>query len=129
MQTDNLSERTNTVSRKQRCNLPFLPDPQRLESIALLKAAIPARAALAGFAQALKQSSMADAALNAFCLIESVGALQLSGSATELRAALQAPDADQTSELSLHRSTRHAAHQRLLAEPVSCSLALDIVLQ
>lgn len=109
-----------------RCNLPLLPDPQQIETVAALKAAIPARAALAGFAQALKQSTMAGAAVNAFCLIESVGALQLSGSVVELRAALQASDSGQMLELSRHSLTRMAAHARLIAEPVGCSLALEL---
>lgn len=126
MHTDNLSERTKTVLRKHRCNLPVLPDPQRLETIVALKAAIPARAALAGFAQALKQSSMTSAALETFCLIESVGALQLGGAAIELRAALQSPDSGQMPELSIHNETRIAAHKRLTTEPVSCALALEL---
>jgi len=126
MHTGNLSERTQTVSLGRRCNLPFLPDPQCLETIASLKAAIPARAALAGFAQAVKQSSMATAAVDAFCLIESVGALQLSGSAVELRAALQSPDSGQMQELCRHNAARVAAHRRLNSEPVSCSLALEL---
>jgi hypothetical protein len=126
MHTGNLSERTKTVVLKHRSNLPLLPEPQRLETIAALKAAIPARAALAGFAQALKQSSMADVALDAFCLIESVGALQLSGSVVELRAALQGSDSGQRPELSRHISSRVAAHRRLVTEPVGCSLALEL---
>lgn len=126
MHRGNLSERTKTVTHRLRCNLPLLPEPQRIETIAALKAAIPARAALAGFAQALKQSSMASAAVNAFCLIESVGAVQLSGSVVELRAALQASDSGQMPELSRHSSTRMAAHKRLIAEPVGSSLALEL---
>lgn len=126
MHADKVSERTQTEQHRLRCNLPLLPEPHRLETIATLKAAIPARAALATFAQALKQSSITRAALDSFCLMESVGALQLSGRFVELRDALQAPASGQADELSRHNSTRIAAHERLVAEPVSCSLALDL---
>ena len=126
MHTGNLSERTKAVSPRHRFNLPTLPDPQRLETIAALKAAIPARAALAGFAQALKQSSMAASAIETFCLIESVAALQLGGSDVDLRAALQASESGQVPALSRHYAARIDAHKRLLEEPVSCSLALEL---
>lgn len=126
MHTDDLSEKNNTVSHRRKPSLPRLPNPHRLETITALKAAIPARAALAGFAQALKQSSMAHVATEAFCLIESVGALQLSGSAVELRAALQASNTSRVAELSRHHTTRMAAHKRLAEEPVGCSLALEL---
>ena len=126
MHTDNLSETTKMVSHRHKPSLPILPDPQRLETITALKAVIPARAALAGFAQALKQSSMAQAAIDAFCLIESVGAVQLSGSVVELRTALQASKTGQIPELSRHHMTRIAAHKRLAEEPVGCSLALEL---
>jgi len=126
MHTDDVSATTETILPRHRCNLPFLPDSQRLETIAALKAAIPARAALAGFAQALKQSSMADVALDIFCLIESVGALQLSGRIVELRTALQASQTSQIPELACHNKARISAHERLSREPVSCSLALDL---
>jgi Fic family protein len=69
---------------------------------------------------------MAGVAVETFCHIESVGALQLSGSEVELRAALQAPDSGQMPGLSRHNATRIAAHKRLVAEPVSCSLALEL---
>jgi len=126
MRTGDLSENPQSVLIKSRCNLPLLPDPQCLESIAALKSAIPARAALAGFAQALKQSSLAEAAHEAFCLIESVGALQLSGKVVELRAALQSPDSGQLSVLHRQNAIRIAAHKRLDSEPVGCSLALEL---
>ena len=126
MQSGDLAEILQPESSRHSCHLPTLPHPQRLETISVLKAAIPARAALAGFAQALKQSSMSQVATNTFCLMESVGALQLSGEAVELRESLQASDFAQVPELSRHHDARMSSHQRLVEEPVSCSLALEL---
>lgn len=126
MHTDNLSDNSKTVSPSHRCSLPPLPDSHRFETVAALKAVIPARTALAGFSQALKQSSMTDIAMEVFCLMESVGALQLSGSVVELKVALQASESGQLSELTRHNTARIAVYKRLTAEPVCCSLALEL---
>lgn len=125
MQSDKVSAPPKSVQSKQA--LPMLPAASRFETIDTLKAAIPARAALATFAQALKQSSISDTATSAFSVLESVGALQMQGEALELSASLSAGDDCHTSDI-LHRHilARRYAHTHLTSEPVGSLLALDL---
>lgn len=105
--------------------LPTLPAGSRLESIQALKATIAARAALAAFAQALKQTAMGDAAGSAFALMDAVGAAQLEGEPLDLLEALRASE-PASSRLQSHLNARHQAHARLLDEPVGSTLALEL---
>ncbi len=127
MHTDNVSANPEFVTTNAKRALPLLPSSARLETIPALKAVIPARAALAGFAQALKQSPISGIAQDAFSVIESVGALQMQGEALELTTALQGCEGCYASDsLARHIATRQMSHENLSGEPVGSTLALDL---
>jgi len=62
-----------------------------LESVGLLKAALPAHRALAACAEALARTPLDAAALDALCLLDAVGAVQLEGEPIDPRMALELP--------------------------------------
>ena len=108
------------------CTLPRLPAPTRIESIQTLKACLPARAALSAFSQALKQCPVGSIAAESFSMLDAVGAVQLEGVPLEAQVALQFKRLTHHPELQRHVDARQEAHSRLVHEPVSSTLALEL---
>ena len=106
--------------------LPKLPAVSRIETLAALKACIPARAALSGFSQALRQSPISHIAIDSFSLLDAVGAVQLEGVPVDMAAALQHTSPASYPELHRHIEARVEAHDRLVNEPVGSTLALEL---
>lgn len=106
--------------------LPKLPAASRIETVQTLKACIPARAALAGFSQALKQSPIGHIAVESFLLLDAVGAVQLEGIPVDVHTALENSQLSSHPELQRHIEVRVEAHARLVDEPVGSTLALEL---
>ena len=106
--------------------LPKLPEASRIETVTALKACLPARAALAGFSQALAQSPIRNIAIESFLLLDAVGAVQLEGIPVDTRVALQHTRMASQPELQRHVDARGKAHERLEIEPVGSTLALEL---
>jgi len=121
-----MSVKQTSKTRKEQRELPLLGSASRFETVQALKAAIPARAALAGLTQALKQSPLSRSAINAFSLQESVGLLQLDGDVVNLASSFQVSPAYSSSKLSRLLELRTDSHHRLRNNPVSSTLAIDL---
>lgn len=125
MATDSPFKRVSASDKQTQRLLPTLPSPSALETVASLKAAIPARAALSAFSQSLQQSTVWPAARSAFVLLDSVGSLQLDGEVIEVQSALQTGGFGSAS-LTRHVQARIDTHGRLSTEPVGSTLALEL---
>lgn len=106
--------------------LPKLPVAARIETISALKSCLPARAALAAFSQALKQSALGSIATESYALLDSVGAIQLQGLPVDLPSALQDSRLGSQPELQRLVAARSRARGRLSSEPVGSSMALEL---
>ncbi|MFK7855976.1 MAG: Fic family protein [Granulosicoccus sp.] len=106
--------------------LPRLPVASRIETISALKSCLPARAALAAFSQALKQSALRPIATDSYALLDSVGAIQLQGLPVDLLSALQDNRLGSQPELQRHLDARNKVQSRLSSEPVGSSMALQL---
>jgi len=126
MQTDDVSETVDERKRVIANSLPLLPAPSKFETVGVLKAAISARAELAAFSQALKQSTISGAAIAAYSKLETAAALQLQGEAVELNDAIQGQYDHNEFCLAHHVAVRHDAYKHLQLRPVSSTLALDL---
>jgi len=129
MSSTHVSASRTSITRKEHRELPLLPSASRFETLSALKAVIPARAAMAGFAHAIKQSPLSKSAIDAFSIQESVAALQLQGDVIDLAASLQEPISNVQSRLSRLSSIRQESHRQLISIPVSSTLAIDLATQ
>ena len=95
-----------------------------IETRGLLKAALPAHRALAACAQALRRTPLDIAALDAFTLLDAVGAVQLEGEPMDPRAVLETPP--HQLEPVVARQREALARAALDERPVDAALALEL---
>ena len=95
-----------------------------IETAELLKAAIPAHRALAACARAFARTPLDSAALDAFALLDAVGAVQLDGEPLDPREVLESPPQQRDAVVvRQHEALRHALRE---ARPVGSAVALEL---
>ena len=108
--------------------VPSAPPPLwsgvEIETVELLKAAVPAHRALAACARALARTPLDAVALDAFALLDAVGAAQLDGEPLDPREALEsAPQQIDAVVLRQNEALRRAVRE---ARPVGSACALEL---
>ena len=106
--------------------LPLLPPLCAIETPAVLKACVPAHAALAAYRQCLLQSPIGSQFTGYMLQLDAVGAAQLSGIPVPALETLQQSDHAVASEVSRYLKTADSASRALAERPLSSSLALDL---
>ncbi len=106
--------------------LPLLPPLAVCETVDILKACIPAHAALAAYTQALRRSPVASDFLHSTALLDAAGALQLSGTPVSITTVLTQTDSNQAENVLRFVTVLRKACDQLETEPVGNTLALNL---
>lgn len=118
-----VSPSSASATAARRAPPPLWSDVE-IETVTLLKAALPAHRALAACAEALIRTPLDAAALEAFSLLDAVGAVQLDGEPVDPHAALEAPAPQR--EATVVRQMTALGRARELGAPVGSTLALEL---